>query len=424
MNSPGKVRRKPGKILLIVATIGVVLCISLSALLHLYLNSNSFRSLLEDTLESRLERSVTIGSLSVGLWSGVVMRALVITEHGSGDEFIILPRVEATWSIVGLIARRTERVIVIEPKIFLTLKEGSATSAGGERPALPISIKRMRIEGGEVTVKSADTPPFTVGPIDLAFDEIAEGMGRAELTAFLPELDTELSLEATVDLKGLDIYSGHIDLGSIDLETLSSRRLPTLKERMIRGVLRSTLDIAKDEGGGIGIEYTGLFENVGMGGEREVFLGDASGELKALVSRSRDFGHILVTVEADATTSVTEDEGRHKVAFSGRYDLKGRELTIEEASFSSTFFGSISATGNLRDFPSDRAAYAIDLETEKVSLAKINSQLPYPPWLWIRGFTVQRYNERKGKRRGFSCYTCEVSIGDYRRRPFSGWRFD
>jgi hypothetical protein len=385
MNSPGKVRRKPGKILFIVVTIGVVLCISFSVLLHLYLNSNSFRSLLEDNIESRLERSVTIGSLSVSLWSGVVLRDLVITEKESGEALIILPSAEVTWSIVGLLARRIERVTVIKPKIFLTLKEGGATGVGGGRPSLPIFIKRMKIEDGEVIVMSADIPPFTVGPIDLTFDEIGEGMGRADVTAFLPEFDTELSLKATVDLKGLDIDSGHVDLGSIDLGTLSSRRLPTLKERMLRGALRSTLDIVKDERGGVGIEYTGMFKNVGVGGERGASLGGVSGELKAQVSISRDFGHILVTVEADATTSVTRGEERHEMVFNARYDLKGRELTIEGASLSSTLFGSISAAGNLRDFPSDRAAYAIDFETEKVSLSKINRHFLTPLGYGPRG---------------------------------------
>ena len=254
MNSPGKVRRKPGKILFIAAVISVVLSTSLFVLIHLYLNSNSFRSLLEDTLEERLERSVTIGSLSVDLLSGSVMGNLEITEQESGEALIILPRSEATWSIVGLLARRIERVTVIKPKIFLTLKEGSATGAGGERPTLPLSIKRMRIEDGEVIVKSADTPPFTFGPIELAFDETAngDGMGRADVTAFIPEFDTELSLEATVDLKGLDIDSGHVDLGSINLGTLLSGRLQFLKENMVRGALKSTLDIAKVEGGGVG----------------------------------------------------------------------------------------------------------------------------------------------------------------------------
>ncbi|MCP3677465.1 MAG: hypothetical protein GY721_07740 [Deltaproteobacteria bacterium] len=378
MNSPGKVRRNPEKILFIVVTIGVVICISLSALLHYYLNSNYFRSFLEDILEGSLARSVTIGSLSVGLLSGVVMGDLVITEQGSGDEFIILPRAEVNWSIVGLLGRRIERVTVIKPKIIINLNEGSATGTGGERPALPISIKRIEVEDGEVIVDSADIPPITVGPIDLIFDEIGEeGRGVAALTAFLPEFDTEFSLKATVDLKGLDIDSGHVDVGSIDLWTLSSGRLPTLKEGMIRGALRSTLDIAKDEGGGIGIDYTGLFENVGISSGGSL-AGGASGELKARVSIPRDFGHVRVTAEADATTSVTRDEERHEMAFSGRYDLKGRDLTIEEASLSSTLFGYISAAGNLKDFPSNRVAYAIDLETEKTSLSKMSSYLLIP----------------------------------------------
>lgn len=300
----------------------------------------------------------------------------------------MLPHAKASLSILGLLRRHIEELTITEPKITLALKDTGAERLGARRLSLPVSIKRLRIKDAELIVAPAKGAPLHVASINCTFDEMSGGKGRLEVSALLPELAGEVSLEAIVDIRKLNIDSGRIDIGSIDLATLSSMNIALFKGRRITGSLSSTIDIVEEESGGMGVVYTGIFTDAGIGGAaRGTPRRGISGRINARVSISRGFGNLRVRAEAKAVSSAAKDEDRHELAFDADYDIKGRALVIEEATLSSTLFGSASLIGSLTDLPSDKGAFKIDLALEKVSLSNIKRYLLDPLGIGPGGFT-------------------------------------
>ena len=69
-------------------------------------------------------------------------------------------------------------------------------------------------------------------------------------------------------------------------------------------------------------------------------------------------------------------EDSHKAVFNGTYDVKAHELKIENASLSSSIFGSLDINGSLENFPSKNPDFTLNVEGKAIPIHKIKKVLP------------------------------------------------
>ncbi len=225
----------------------LILLIFLIVFFYFFLKSPSFPALVEYIIKTSIQRPVEIGSLSFANGRELIIRDLVIKEAGEKEGSLIsLPYLKIGFSLSGLLRGRVHEVIVKKPKFFLDLriKRGSASGLG--RLSLPFRLKKGSLTDGEVVLKNETGTFFHINSVNILMKEAERGKYSAmQGTAFIPELDSKISIDALVNMYTLDIQKGHIEVSAIDLRTLSSGHLLTfLKDRKAEGFVSLRADLS------------------------------------------------------------------------------------------------------------------------------------------------------------------------------------
>src|SRR5438876_4685576 len=147
--------------LVIVAAIGVAI----------FLDANQFRPGLAARMGEALGRRVEIGNLKVSwLSGGIAAEDVVITDDPSfnKDPFVSAKSVSIGVDVVPLIFQRSLRVqsfTLDHPRVALVRSNsgawnfsslGSGTSSSGTMGAISVLIQKIKIAGGQITVRGLD----------------------------------------------------------------------------------------------------------------------------------------------------------------------------------------------------------------------------------------------------------------------------
>src|SRR3990172_255317 len=376
----GRLRLK--KTLLIEACLGIILSILFVVFIHQFLKSPSFVNLVERVIAGRMERHVEIGSISFSLKEGpaITIREMVIREGDKDtDPQVVLPQTEIGLSLYGLLSRKLDSIALIEPKFFLDIEKAAGPKPGAWRRAVPSFLKKISIEGGQIVVRLEKGVSSVIGPVNLTVEASPEKKASIKGDVFIPELDSTVSLEAIMEMEGLYIESGHADIGLIELEKAGIKNFALLEDIRLKGSARLALDLSREEDGGLGVEFNGLFEDLSVGNDkRDDHQGDASARLWAFFSVSRDYGVVDIGAEAAADTPSLGKEGAHKASLKGTYDVKGRTLEIESASLSSPSLGYLGISGSFKDFPSRDFSCVVSMKADDISLSRVNGYFLKP----------------------------------------------
>src|SRR5277367_6597642 len=175
---------KPARLVLIAVAALVVLFVIVAVAVPLFLNTDSFKAKIEKTLTQSLGRKVTIGKLSLSVWSGglVAENTTVADDPAfSTQPFIQADRVKINVALLPLIFSKeldVEGFLMESPKIQL-LRAGNGTwnyskigpanqaaSKSTEPKTLSnLTVGEVNIENGRITVGNGPGAATTVNHV-------------------------------------------------------------------------------------------------------------------------------------------------------------------------------------------------------------------------------------------------------------------
>jgi len=352
----------------------IVLLVSIPVFAYFFFKSPSFPRLVKQFINSRTDRNVEIGSISLAKGPLVIIKDLTVKDAGEGRPFMVLPLIEIGISPSVLLKRSIDTVYIKKPKFFFTPKKHTKPEEKKVMPALLFSFKKISIEEGEVLIQIEEGRSFHVSAVNLSFAETDDKKAKVSGSLFLNEFNLTVPVEAALDIDGLNIEKGRLDITLRELEKLSFKDLEVLRHKKIKGSVNLGIDIFSEDG--LGVKLTGSFLDLGINEHDKPFLlEDASGEFQTMFTISDNLSNIKIEAGGTFKSFLKGRQDNHKIDFKGVYNSKARELSIENASLSSSLLGSMDIHGRLNNFPSENPGLNLVLNGKSIPLHEIKRVL-------------------------------------------------
>jgi len=211
---------KPARIALITVVAIVALLLIAAVTIPMFLNTDSFRVRIENTLTQSLGRKVTIGKLDLSILSGgLVAENTVIADDPrfSNQPFLQAESVKISVELLPLIFHKQIVIhgfTMVSPKIQLLRAEngtwnystiGSASQASSQNPdtrqAFPdLTVGEVSIDNGQITVGSG---PGAASAANRVYDKVNLTVKNFAFTKSFPfTLSASLPAGGTVNLTG------------------------------------------------------------------------------------------------------------------------------------------------------------------------------------------------------------------------------
>lgn len=86
-------------------TLLIVITIGLSLFIRFYLTEERLKEIIIPPAETALARSVTLGTIDVGLFSGITIKNLAIKEADNADDFLAMERFVLHYNLLALLQK-------------------------------------------------------------------------------------------------------------------------------------------------------------------------------------------------------------------------------------------------------------------------------------------------------------------------------
>jgi type II secretion system protein N len=164
---------KIGKILATLVTIFLVVIVGLVILVHLYVTEDRVRTLVIPPAEKALQRKVSLGTVKVSIFKGVIIRDLVVKEADGKRDFLKVKGFILKYKILPLLKKDLiiTKILLIKPYAricrdssghfnFETLgpmKEKPSAPKGKEGKGIPVAltVHRIQVSKAHVVVQDA-----------------------------------------------------------------------------------------------------------------------------------------------------------------------------------------------------------------------------------------------------------------------------
>ncbi len=189
--------KKLWKIMLGLAAALIVAAIGLSLFVRVYLTEDRIKSLLIPPAEAALGRTVSIGAIKVGLFSGITVNDFAIKEKDAKTDFVSAQAFVLRYSLLPLLQKQliVREVLLRNPKIII--HRGPNGIFNFETLAV------LKKEPNSVPHKPAPAGGQAILPLALTVNQIRIEQAQVKLSDAMGELpDVDASLDLTV---GLDI---------------------------------------------------------------------------------------------------------------------------------------------------------------------------------------------------------------------------
>jgi AsmA protein len=184
--------KKAYKILAIIVAVLVVAVVGLTLFAKSYLTEERIRTLVTQSAEKSLHRKVSLGAISVSIFSGISVKDFAIREKDSDRDFLKAEAFVLRYQLLPLLSKRLviDELSVESPRVVITKKaDGSFNFSDMTRPTEEAAgEKREEVSGLPVnlSVKS-----LKVDKARLEYDDPSGAVKRAVV-----DLDAEMSLQA------------------------------------------------------------------------------------------------------------------------------------------------------------------------------------------------------------------------------------
>jgi len=217
----------PVKIAIYIVSILVIIAVALTVLIKTQITPEKVRETLIPLAEKRLQRKIEVGTIKIGILSGIYLTDLKVMQKNGEAEFFSIQGIELNYQLLPLLMGKVvvDKVSLQKPKIFITrmpdgqfnfsdllqdktekkpASSGSHSSSPATTKKLNLLVKEVNVEGGELSYvdkfKNSRSPfRYTLNKLNF----------RARQITFDDSFPVDLS--AMVNGSNIDI-SGHYDL--------------------------------------------------------------------------------------------------------------------------------------------------------------------------------------------------------------------
>ncbi len=180
MNTPSKGKTLPKKFFKTALYLFIFLAGILYVSSYLFIKSPFFKKYAEDFINSRSERPVEIGEISLSGFQKILIKDVIVGEADSDDTFMVLPRVDIGLSLLFLLDRRIDTINIKRPEIFFNFKKHKKPEIT-EIKLPPFFFKKISLEDGELTLKHENGRALNIRSINVSVK--ASDDKRAEIRA-------------------------------------------------------------------------------------------------------------------------------------------------------------------------------------------------------------------------------------------------
>lgn len=187
--------KKAYKILAVIAAVLIVAVVGLTVFVKSYLTDERIRMLVTEAAEKSLHRKVSLGAISVSIFSGISVKDFAILEKDSNQAFLKADAFVLKYQFLPLLSKRLiiDELAVESPRILITKKaDGSFNFSDMARPREEAAGEKKREVSGlpfNLSVKS-----LRIEKARLEYDDPGGAVRRAVV-----DLDAEMALRALSD---------------------------------------------------------------------------------------------------------------------------------------------------------------------------------------------------------------------------------
>ena len=238
---------KAAKIAMAIAGSLVFILVSLSILVKVVVTPEKIRQTLLPLAEQALQRKVEIGTINIGIFSGVSVTDLRVQKKLSQDDFITVSLVSFKYKLVALLTGEIviDKILLEEPRLEVirepdgqfnfsdllgedSAKSGAKPKVSQSEPAtgsvLDLLVKEVRVTGGELLFVDRSQSPNT--PYRYRIDRFNFEASSITLEKAFPIKLSGALNDSHIELSGrydIRTQTGDFDLklGSLDLVKFS-----------------------------------------------------------------------------------------------------------------------------------------------------------------------------------------------------------
>jgi AsmA protein len=113
--------KKIGKLLAGIIGLGVIVVVGLMVIVKFYLTDERVRDLVVPQAESALGRKVTIGSINVGLFSGISISSFSVKELDGTSQFLSAEQFVIAYKLLPLLQRKVvvSEIKLVQPRVIV-----------------------------------------------------------------------------------------------------------------------------------------------------------------------------------------------------------------------------------------------------------------------------------------------------------------
>jgi len=202
---------KIGKLLIGIFGLGVIVVVGLTVFVKFYLTDERVRGFVVPQAESTLGRKVAIGSINVGLFSGISLGNFSVKDQDGTSDFLSAERFVIAYDLLPLLHKNVvvSEIKLVQPRIVIKRDKNGQFNF---QTLKVLTEKKGKKEEAAVPAESVVLPvALTVDTIKI----VQAGLAVRDETGQLPDLDVIADVEVAVKLgSSLDslAYDGRLDM--------------------------------------------------------------------------------------------------------------------------------------------------------------------------------------------------------------------
>ncbi len=341
------------KNLLLILIAGIVLSTSLV----IFIKSPYFLNLLEEIAGRGIGGSVEIGSLTFENRHRLTVTGLVI-KGGPGKGFdLTIPRLELTFRLRDLLRKHISGIILRGPDLSITIRKEKA-----EEPIspLPFTLDKLSLTDGRINIHHEEGRSFQVSRVDLSLERDTQ-TGRTSISAgaLINDLNSEISMDALIDMEKLNVESARVDVPIMDIEMLSGLPYFTfIKDAGLKGTAGLKVDVVPQNTGTAGLTM-----------------------INAALSVSGLSAH---------TEPLQVDLGERllNITFKGSHHTERDRIDIDTLRVELSKIGPWTASGTLERVSSGNPDIALNIKAAAAALKEVQTMVSGPSVTWLNEIAV------------------------------------
>jgi hypothetical protein len=188
------------QILRIIFFICIALTIIVLLAAFLFFKDHTLTERIEQILNSRLEGTVELGSITLTDWQGVIFNDVVIRKKDNRDPVFVIPYLKIGFNVLQLVTGTIDSVDLKKPRFYFEITEQKDPGIQQEIPTLPFSLNRVSIEDGRVIFMRVNGKPFIASAINLSMKKIGNTRTEIRGEIFLDNDGITVPVEAVLNI--------------------------------------------------------------------------------------------------------------------------------------------------------------------------------------------------------------------------------